>query len=110
MMVLVAVAVGAGWLYSVAITVTGGGEVFYEAASVLTAFVLLGRDIETVFRVSDPFREKAIRLCNRASEAARHMPSPQYILHSVYTLKWLLSLHKDPYVMAFSVLSALYRC
>lgn len=46
MMVLVAVAVGAGWLYSVAITVTGGGEVFYEAASVLTAFVLLGHWFE----------------------------------------------------------------
>ena len=46
MMVLVAVAVGAGWLYSVVITLTGGGEVFYEAASVLTAFVLLGHWFE----------------------------------------------------------------
>jgi Cu2+-exporting ATPase len=46
MMVLVAVAVGAGWLYSVAVTFTGGGEVFYEAASVLTAFVLLGHWFE----------------------------------------------------------------
>lgn len=46
MMVLVAVAVGAGWLYSVAITLTGGGEVFYEAASVLTTFVLLGHWFE----------------------------------------------------------------
>lgn len=46
MMVLVAVAVGAGWLYSVWITFTGGGEVFYEAATVLTAFVLLGHWFE----------------------------------------------------------------
>ncbi|SNR88232.1 Cu2+-exporting ATPase [Geodermatophilus saharensis] len=46
MMVLVAVAVGAGWLYSLAITLTGGGEVFYEAATVLTAFVLLGHWFE----------------------------------------------------------------
>ncbi|MBS1860101.1 MAG: heavy metal translocating P-type ATPase [Actinobacteria bacterium] len=46
MMVLVAVAVGAGWLYSVGVTVTGGGEVFYEAASVLAAFVLLGHWFE----------------------------------------------------------------
>ncbi|MGE9807144.1 heavy metal translocating P-type ATPase [Janibacter sp. G1551] len=46
MMVLVAVAVGAGWLYSVGITLTGGGEVFYEAAVVLTAFVLLGHWFE----------------------------------------------------------------
>ena len=47
MMVLVAVAVGAGWVYSVAITVAGtGGEVFYEAAAMLTAFVLLGHWFE----------------------------------------------------------------
>jgi Cu2+-exporting ATPase len=46
MMVLVAVAVGAGWLYSVGVTLTGGGDVFYEAASMLTTFVLLGHWFE----------------------------------------------------------------
>jgi len=46
MMVLVAVAVGTGWLYSLGVTLAGGGEVFYEAASVLTAFVLLGHWFE----------------------------------------------------------------
>jgi P-type Cu2+ transporter len=46
MMVLVAVAVGAGWLYSLAVTLGGGGEVFYEAATVLASFVLLGHWFE----------------------------------------------------------------
>src|SRR5436190_668674 len=46
MMVLVAVAVGAGWLYSLAVTLTGGGDTFYEAATVLAAFVLLGHWFE----------------------------------------------------------------
>ncbi len=46
MMVLVAVAVGTGWLYSVGVTLTGGGEVFYEAAAMLTTFVLLGHWFE----------------------------------------------------------------
>jgi len=46
MMVLVAVAVGAGWLYSLGVTLTGGGDVFYEAATVLSAFVLLGHWFE----------------------------------------------------------------
>ena len=46
MMVLVAVAVAAGWLYSLGVTLTGGGEVFYEAATVLSAFVLLGHWFE----------------------------------------------------------------
>ena len=46
MMVLVAVAVGAGWSYSLVVTLTGGGEVFYEAATVLASFVLLGHYFE----------------------------------------------------------------
>jgi Cu2+-exporting ATPase len=46
MMVLVAVAVGTGWVYSVAVTLNGGGDVFYEAASVLASFVLLGHWFE----------------------------------------------------------------
>jgi Cu2+-exporting ATPase len=46
MMVLVAVAIGAGWLYSLAVTLTGGGDTFYEAATVLAAFVLLGHWFE----------------------------------------------------------------
>ncbi len=46
MMVLVAVAVGAGWLYSVGVTLSGGGEVFFEAAAVLSTFVLLGHWFE----------------------------------------------------------------
>jgi len=46
MMVLVAVGIGTGWLYSVGVTVTGGGTVFYEAATMLAAFVLLGHWFE----------------------------------------------------------------
>src|SRR5919201_4861220 len=46
MMVLVGVAIAAGWLYSLAVTLTGGGDVFYEAATVLAAFVLLGHWFE----------------------------------------------------------------
>jgi cation transport ATPase len=46
MMMLVAVAIGSGWLYSVVVTLTGGGDVFYEAATVLASFVLLGHWFE----------------------------------------------------------------
>ncbi|MFF3891506.1 heavy metal translocating P-type ATPase [Streptomyces sp. NPDC001914] len=46
MMVLVAVAVGSGWLYSLIVTLTGGGDVFYEAVTVLASFVLLGHWFE----------------------------------------------------------------
>jgi Cu2+-exporting ATPase len=46
MMVLVAVAIGSGWLYSLVVTLRGGGDVFYEAATVLATFVLLGHWFE----------------------------------------------------------------
>jgi Cu2+-exporting ATPase len=46
MMVLVAVAIGTGWIYSVAATFWIEGEVFYEAATLLAAFVLLGHWLE----------------------------------------------------------------
>ncbi|HMN99268.1 MAG TPA: heavy metal translocating P-type ATPase [Miltoncostaeaceae bacterium] len=46
MMVLVAVAIGTGWIYSVAATFWIEGEVFYEAAVLLAAFVLLGHWFE----------------------------------------------------------------
>ncbi len=46
MMVLVGTAIAAGWLYSLAVTLRGGGDVFYEASTVLAAFVLLGHWFE----------------------------------------------------------------
>ncbi len=46
MMVLVAVGIGTGWLYSIGVTISGGGTVFYEAATMLAAFVLLGHWFE----------------------------------------------------------------
>lgn len=46
MMVLVAVAIGTGWTYSVAATFFIDGEVFYEAAAMLATFVLLGHWFE----------------------------------------------------------------
>jgi Cu2+-exporting ATPase len=46
MMVLVAVAIGTGWVYSVASTFWIRGDVFYEASAFLAAFVLLGHWFE----------------------------------------------------------------
>ncbi|MGH2945292.1 MAG: heavy metal translocating P-type ATPase [Solirubrobacteraceae bacterium] len=46
MMVLVAVAIGTGWVYSIAATFFIEGDVFYEAAAMLATFVLLGHWFE----------------------------------------------------------------
>jgi len=79
----------------------------FTKSDYMTAFVLLGRDIETVYPETDPFRARALRLCRR-------VPPPYenslYILRSVVSLLLLMTLHRDGYIMTFSVLSALYRC
>jgi Cu2+-exporting ATPase len=46
MMVLVAVAIGTAWVYSVAVTFFIEGDTFYEAAAMLASFVLLGHWFE----------------------------------------------------------------
>ena len=46
MMVLVAIAIGTGWIYSVAATFWIRGDVFYEASAFLATFVLLGHWFE----------------------------------------------------------------
>jgi Cu2+-exporting ATPase len=46
MMVLVAVAIGTAWLYSVVATFFIEGDVFYESAGMLATFVLLGHWFE----------------------------------------------------------------
>jgi Cu2+-exporting ATPase len=46
MNVLVSVAIASGWTYSVVVTLRGGGDVFYEASTVLATFVLLGHWLE----------------------------------------------------------------
>lgn len=57
---LVAVAVGASWLYSLAVTLTGGGDVLYDTASVTVTVVLLGQWLTA-------------RACVRADRAAQRM-------------------------------------
>src|SRR2546421_775995 len=46
MNVLVAVAIGISWLYSVAVTAGLKGDVFYDAGAMLATFVLLGHWVE----------------------------------------------------------------
>ncbi|MGV8977582.1 MAG: heavy metal translocating P-type ATPase [Cellulomonas sp.] len=86
MMVLVAVGVGAGWLYSLVITLSGGGDVFYEAATVLTSFVLLGHWFEMRARggASDAIRTllelaPAMALVVRDGETAE-VPTAQVVV------------------------------
>lgn len=76
-------------------------------ADYASMFILLKPDLEMVLPAGDPFRERAILLCARGGRTAH---APHYILHSVYALLMLMSIHRSPYSVAFSILSALLRC
>ena len=43
---LISLGTGAAFLYSLWVTVRGGHEVYYEAAAVIIALILLGRTLE----------------------------------------------------------------
>lgn len=79
-------------------------------ADFLSMFQLLKRDLECVLPVSDPGRERALILCSRSIKSAYVTSPVLYTLQSIYTLMLLLTLHRNPYTVVFSILSALYRC
>jgi hypothetical protein len=82
----------------------------FTKSEYISMFILLRRDIETVFSDKDPHKARAIRSCKRVVQLANTESLHRVILYSTYVLVTLLSLHKDPYVMVFSIMSALYRC
>ncbi|MGA2740072.1 MAG: hypothetical protein ABSG65_21860 [Bryobacteraceae bacterium] len=43
---LIALGTGAAFLYSLAVTVRGGRQLYYEAAAVIVTLILLGRVLE----------------------------------------------------------------
>ena len=57
---LIALGTGAAFLYSLAVTLSGGHQVYYEAAAVIVTLILLGRVLEA-------------RARGKASEAIRHL-------------------------------------
>jgi Cu+-exporting ATPase len=61
---LIALGTGAAFVYSLAVTVTGGHDVYYEAAAVIVTLILLGRLLEA-------------RARGRASEAIRRLAELQ---------------------------------
>ena len=75
-----------------------------------TMFTLLHQDLLVVLREKDPQRDKILRYVRRAIASANEMFGYQYILQSTFNLLLLLSFHKEPYSMVFTVLSAFYRC
>lgn len=73
-------------------------------------FTLLHADIRATVSDKEPWKQTAIRFCNRAIMTARSLSTPHYIMQSVYTLMLIMMKPKDPHAVAFMVLSAIHRC
>lgn len=80
----------------------------YELRSML---VLLERDVRVVLRDTEYGRDRILQICRiPLLERNRNLSPKMMKMWIAYILMVLLSVPRDPYVMTFSVLSALYRC
>jgi hypothetical protein len=76
----------------------------------LTLFRFLFDDIQVVLSEGNANRRMALGYCLRASHVVHNMQSDYYILQATYSLMLMLLRPKDPYILAFAILSSLYRC
>jgi hypothetical protein len=82
-----------------------------ESHELRSMLILLERDVQVVMRNTDANRGRILRLCTvPLLTRNRWLPPRRYSMWVAYILMLVLSVPKDPYVMTFSVLSALYRC
>lgn len=72
--------------------------------------ILLQRDIQVILREKDVGRDRILRLCGAPIHSRNITEPTRYAMWVPYILMLILAVPKDPYVMTFSVLSALYRC
>lgn len=78
-------------------------------AQYLAVFRMLFDDVHTVIADTNPNKRIALAYCVRVIQTVHALQTDQYILQSMYALMLMLLRPKDPYVLAFTVLSALYR-
>lgn len=72
-------------------------------------FRFLRDDMELVFPENNKIKRFVVSQCNRMIYNTHIVQSDIYMLNSTYVLMVLLLFPKDPYILAFTVLSALYR-
>ena len=82
-----------------------------ESYELRTMLVLLERDVQVVLRDTEYGRNRILQICRiPLMERNRNLSPKMMKMWIPYILMVILSVPKDPYVMTFSVLSALYRC
>lgn len=84
-------------------------ETFYPLKRIdyVVLFRMIRDDIQMLFKDTSIYFSKFMMYCSLGEERAR---SDTYACSCPYTLLLILSCPRDPYIVAFAVLSALYRC
>jgi hypothetical protein len=72
-------------------------------------FRFLRDDLEIVFSNNSSTKRFALAQCNRMTYVLGHLATNVYILNSSNAIMTMLLFAKDPYILAFAILSALYR-
>jgi hypothetical protein len=72
-------------------------------------FQFLRDDMQIVFPETSKTRKFVVTQCNRILYSTNLVQTNVYILNSTYLLMGILLYPKDPYILAFTILSALYR-
>ena len=73
-------------------------------------FRFLQDDMSIVFPASSRTRRFVLTQCDRMIMNINLIRPEIYILNSAYVIMVMLMYPKDPYILAFTILSALYRC
>lgn len=72
-------------------------------------FRFLRDDMEIVYPENNKTKKFVITQCNRMINNVNIVQPNIYLLNSMYTIMVLLMYPKDPYILAFTILSGLYR-
>lgn len=73
-------------------------------------FRMINDDIQVAIGDKVIYKPRLQRMVRRMTSMSYSVPTVQYILQSLKTLILMATVPKDPYILVFTILSALYRC
>lgn len=79
-------------------------------ANFYAMFRMIGEDIEVSVSKHSHYKQRVLRLCESPIRNVHTMKSEKYALYSMITLIIMITKPKDPYILVFTLLSALHRC
>jgi hypothetical protein len=73
-------------------------------------FRMIEEDVRVSVSDSAHYKQSILEMCRIAQVYIRSLPAKRYILMSTLRLIVMISKPKDPYILIFTILSALHRC